>query len=205
MKTTMKTVTVILMIFLSTTSCVQGGFEDFFDNEDLSTFVERRKLKSDVGYVNYAEGPSVEVIVSDYGVHQKMDQAWNSMLQSCNENGRREYGFRIYYKKERGNITFSFSELVSGEFVEWGIGSHGTLNLSGPDHKDGAALCAIFHVHSSYSHAPATHHRRTGLSGADSAAVSSYPTIIFDYSSDEIEGGMAESCPIIYSYDPRCN
>lgn len=186
-------------------SCVQEDWYELYEEDDLTLSIGRRKNKSDVGGVDYSAGPSVEDIISDYGVHNMMDVAWNTMLESCNENGRKEYGFRIYYKRNNGVITYSFSELISGDFVSWSSGTRPSINLGGNNIMDGAVICAVFHVHTSYRYAPSNLKRKTGLSQEDSASVSLFPTILFDYDGGEIRGGMEGSCPIIYSYDPRGN
>lgn len=195
----------LICIIVMMTSCVQGDYYDFYEDDDLTLFVGRRKNKSEFSGVDYTIGPSVNEIISDNRVRQKMNIAWNSMLQSCNENGRKEYGFRIYYKRNNGDCIYSFSDLVSGEFLPWHSGAQTTINLSGYNKMNGAVLCAVFHVHTSYHSAPSNSKRKTGLSGEDSASVTLFPTIILDYSDNEIHGGMSESDPIIYSYDPRCD
>ena len=200
----------ILLIGLVTmmTSCVQEDWFELYEDEDLSSWVCRKKNKSDVGVVDYSTGPSVEEIVSDYGVRQRMDQAWASMLESCNCSGRQEFSFFIYYKRERGGTTFVCGEQIPGPFVEWAVGTNASTSdtpIQFPTHLNGATVCARFHVHTSYHYAPTDHHRKTGLSHADSSAVSSFPSIIFDYEPYVIFGGMEESTPVIYSYDPREN
>ena len=146
--------------------------------------------------------PSISDIISDPTVISMMNQAWQNMIGSCCVEGRKEYGFFIYYNYS--NQSFVCGEMQNGDLIPYGERAEATL--SGPSMLNGANLCASFHTHTSYYYAPNNLSRPAGLSGADSvlARSSNRPRIIYDYSTSPVNNTIPlDGDYELYSYDPR--
>ncbi len=140
--------------------------------------------------------PPVSIIVSNGEVRDSMERAWSLMLASCSEEGRREYGFIIFYNSSTGNL--STGHICKGDLLSYD--KRGSVNLKGSC-PSGSYPCAKFHVHTSFYYAPEGKRRPTGLSDGDTSSV--IPTIIYDYVDPyTYKGHPMNSSKTVYSYYP---
>lgn len=178
----------ILLIIISFISCIDI---DYYE-EDYTTYVShdrsfpriKTKGENNQQYIYY---PDVNTIKTSAVVLAQMENAWNKMKNSCNENGRREYGFWIYYDNKTNSIWCGGMD--SGPFVSYTDTAE--IYLRTPENQTQA--CAFFHTHTSFHFAPIGMSRKTGPSPGDLyfAQIVKVPGILYDYSTLRIWGGQS--------------
>lgn len=145
--------------------------------------------------------PHVYEIVTDDTVIKNMELAWEMMIESASENGRREFGFYIYYddrfkKYECGIIR-------GGPVVTGGEGTHASLCLGGA--ANNRTVCAFFHCHTTLQYCTSDVSRVTGPSTSDIefAYNQGLPGILYDYSAEYLIGGTYKGAPYkTYTFGP---
>lgn len=145
--------------------------------------------------------PHVYEIIADETVIKNMELAWEMMKESASGNGRREFGFYIYYddrfkKYECGIIR-------GGPVITGGEGTHASLCLGGA--ANNRTVCAFFHCHTTLQFCSSDVSRITGPSSSDIdfAYNQGLPGILYDYSVNNLIGGTCRDAPYkIYTFGP---
>ena len=147
----------------------EGG-ED--DNEDIDYEVAPPPDSSGGGEVTYVEGDNtvtIENILANEDVKSQMESALSKMKADL-ANGRREYGFWIFYDTKTKKINagnLKNGDLAKGTTsVNMAPGSNAPKD-NGSHIPTSATAVAFYHVHTAMSNIEKGFQRKTGLSPAD--------------------------------------
>lgn len=145
--------------------------------------------------------PYIDEIISDETVIHNMEIAWNMMKDSASGNGRREFGFYIYYDDRFKK--FECGIIRGGPVITGGEGTHASLCLGGA--ANNRTVCAFFHCHTTLQFCTSDVSRVTGPSSSDIgfAYNNGLPGILYDYSVNNLIGGTCRDAPYkIYTFGP---
>lgn len=129
--------------------------------------------------------PDIYQILESQTVYLAMEAAWGQMrMQAASGNGRREYGFYIYYRHNTGE--FYVGPTLDGTIVYGCAGTSASIHL-GPV-TNNLEVCAFFHCHTTLANCPDGSSRSTGPSLSDYNYAKSYnlPGIVYDYEASSI-------------------
>lgn len=146
------------------------------------------------------EFPSVSDIRNNGTVSSAMNRLWNQTKNSANKNGRREFGFYIYYNKNTGLL--SVGPDIYGPLVSGCIGTNASIYPGRP--SDNTTVCAFFHTHTPLTYCT-DGYRVVGPSPADQSFASSnnLPCLLYDYSSNINAGHNLNAPARIYTFGPN--
>lgn len=167
---------------------------------DGQSLAERRLIsRGETNLPNIRIFPTAETIKQSQIVKNKMDLAWNKMLESCTPSGRCEYGFCIYMNS---NGVIYLGEMQNGPLTPNTPNSAGGINMI--IDKSRNDLCAIFHTHTSYVYMPVDCKRPTGPSDVDKNTADSLniPGLVYDYDVSEVLGQETYIDHHVYTYGP---
>jgi len=170
-----------------------------FDYDDQSLAERRLISRGETNLPNIRIFPTAETIKQSQIVKNKMDLAWNKMLESCTPSGRCEYGFCIYMNS---NGVIYLGEMQNGPLIPNTQDSRAGINMI--IDRDSNDLCAFFHTHTSYYYVSSDYYRPTGPSTEDSIAVLNLniPGLVYDYTAKHVYGGQPYSNHTVYTYGP---
>ena len=196
----------VFLSFFSLVSCVNI---EYYELDDYLPYAEqyrpfpkiKTKGENNSGTLTY---PNVNTILQSYVVTANMNDAWNRMMNSCTQNGRREFGFWICYDHE--NQSFWCCDMDSGPMVSYLDGGYVNLREL-KTAKQRTQACAFFHTHTSFHLASTTCSRLTGPSTDDISLANNIfkvPGILYDYPKPNIWGGHpVDKQYITYTFGPN--
>lgn len=175
-----------LILLVLTVWCISACTnEDLLSiNNETSKRINLKETKASHAF------PNLSRIKIDPAVISTMNSAWNKMKQNASSNGRREYGFYIYY--DEANDRLYCGKLQEGPNISGCANTNATLNLQPDDPATfNLKVCAAFHCHTTLTYCPSSTSRVTGPSQADIdwANTRNIPGLIYDYSTSKITGG----------------
>lgn len=183
-------------------SCVEG---DFYDVSDTEYIFSLRKNAKESSYNPYWDYPTLYELAASQIVITKMNEAWQLTMDSCTTNGIREFGFYIYYSRNRHTIycgeiksgaLFTQDDLIDNTY------SNPTIYLGNVENNQD--VCGFFHTHPSLEYFTNCY-RLTGPSDADIhfANTNKMPGLLFDYAGRMVNAGQSKTSQSeIYKYGP---
>lgn len=180
MRSTAMSILILCTLVIGISACS----EDIDINEEKRHSFATRTTTSLPEYVY----PTVDDILSDPFINQRMDEAWQSCKARISDSCRAEYGFNIYFKI---NGTYSTSSIIHGPVVV-GIDTTSCSFVTPPcDNAERQERCAIFHTHTSLAFFPPNMFRRVGPSRSDTLYERKHkiPLLTRDYAGEKIRGG----------------
>ncbi len=178
-----------------------SGDDDYDDyaGKELQTRADGAMQRSgEGGIVRVDSFPTVYEIASNSVVIAKMNKVWQQTIDYASPQGRREYGFYIFYDKSTN--LYSFSDVIEGPII---ANCEISASINWPSLRDGSKLCALFHTHTSLQYCDGNLKRNTGASHRDSISINAgwLPGLIYDYSGQSIISGQLKNSPHeLYKY-----
>lgn len=180
-----------IMLLILTAWCISACTnEDLVSINRTSKRINLKETKASHSF------PNISRIKIDPAVISMMNSAWTKMKQNASSNGRREYGFYIYYNETNDEIYCG--RLQEGPNISGCANTNATLNLQPDDPTTfNLKVCAAFHCHTTLAYCPSSTSRVTGPSQADIdwAKARNIPGLIYDYSSSTIYGAHNINSP----------
>lgn len=184
---------------LLSSSCVKSDLFEFYDVTELQHNLPRIKNTKEGNFNPYSCFPTLDELAASSVVAAKMNTAWQMTLDACTQNGRREYGFYIYYSTN--NVIYC-GDIIEGPEI---TGTSAAYIELGPN-ANNQEVCGFFHTHTSLEFFPAGHSRSTGPSESDinRANYDHLPGLLYDYSSSVIKSGQPKTSNYeLYSFGPN--
>lgn len=184
-------IAVAVMVGITTyNSCsADEDYDGYSSLEELFTRAERDGGRgNEGGQSELIPYPDVDRIKNDPVVKAKMRDAWELTKQNSSSNGRKEYGFYIYYDATSDKL--SCGTMQNGEPSNW----CGEKDGDGPeldlgDDTNSVKVCAFFHTHTTIEYCERKTSRKTGASDYDkyTARLKKLPGLVYDYFENPIQ------------------
>ena len=198
-------VSAFFFVLLLFSSCSKDDYYLFSDDFWTEYAQEQRGLMTKTSpepQIQTLSYPTVSQISNSSVVLEQMNRAWLNMKNSCTRDGRREYGFWIYYNHTESK--FWCGDIVEGPLRAYTEGTPASVNL-GP-YENNFQVCGFFHTHTSLEMAPRNYSRTTGPSQADIdfANRQKIPGLLYDYSAQTIRSGDSRNAAYsLYTFGPN--